>query len=1171
MQKQKITLPQRKWGTIKSKYRPESNDVTVDEFTAGSVNFITNNTGAIEKRPTDVQYNSTAFTNPPKDQFEAVFSNGVHHLLTFDGGSLDYTTGNGIINVAATGYTPSASMEYSMYQNRVYMDNGIDSPSVYDIAASYGGVTYSVPQVKTMGCQVPGSAATFNADTAGGAVPVGAHTYAVTFLYYGEEESNAGTVSAVHTVAASNFTVNLKTIPTGGYGVTARKIYRDNNDGSYLLVGTISDNTTTTFVDTVSAGTTPLPTANDLPPVFSYIALNLSRQFVAGVPGTPSVLYWSSPDFPDIFDPSNFVICNPKDPINGLYTFQGIMVVLNRHSLGKILGNTDDTFEYEEVSGSVGCVDNRSIQIRTIDGVPVLVWLSDRGFYKFDGSSVTYISDPIEDLVNFNLQQVSFTTGSNNQSTESDYAAGTLSPSIDIASDPNTITVLNPKHVFQAEADWEGGLSLVNIATADGSNQLKVPLLFSAALGDGTVGGNAEIVTVGFTTNLILPTTTSQTVPVVTTEGNCVDFTNLGATEPRGIGQQFNFQHSGTITGLTFYISSQGGGGTVGYTLRIYSDVLDAPGTTLYTSSHSYTQSDPAGTMIPISTSPSLSIVAGTNYWFTVEQTSGANWFVPANVAVQNFNQLTKIKVLASGAWQTVQAAGVKIIFGPLTNNFPAQLPCTFTFTQTPITSSGTWASPVHDSFSIGSAATASVGVGATYPTNCSGNLFVDMSNDPTMSTGVTTFTQASPNGTYTPGLSGNRYWRMRLSLFTLDNRNTPTFTGGPTLFFSTTGTWISQPIDCTTDVTSYDALAVTQNIPSGTSATITVATSADNITYTSFGPVGSAAVHRWVKIKIVLTTNGSDSSTPSVSFLKFSWQQTSTFTSSIIDVGQVPTGWGVFQDAALTNGGTLTFYMRSAASSGAISGASFQAVSNGVFPPASVSPLEFTQWKIVFTSSADALPTVSGVTVNWFIGTTQSPIRAASLFFNKTYYLSAASIGATTNDTVIVWDFEGLWRVFTGVTINSLGLFFNEPFYCDAARNNIYQWLTPTIGTGSAISMDVRTKAFDLGDVNTLKVVRSLRVTGINTGTTIHTYFSVDRGETWIEMLNVAGTLGYVTTTSGSRFSQYFVPDFDTSAVISGTTIMYRVTSTDANPCTIMQLEPVLYTRNGKYLGVAV
>jgi hypothetical protein len=67
--------------------------------------------------------------------------------------------------------------------------------------------------------------------------------------------------------------------------------------------------------------------------------------------------------------------------------------------------------------------------------------------------------------------------------------------------------------------------------------------------------------------------------------------------------------------------------------------------------------------------------------------------------------------------------------------------------------------------------------------------------------------------------------------------------------------------------------------------------------------------------------------------------------------------------------------------------------------------------------------------------------------------------------------------------------------------------------------------------------------------------------------MLNRDGNLGYTTTTDGNKFSTYFVPDYSVGPV-SGTTVIFRVTSADNFPCEIISIEPTLYVRQGKYLG---
>jgi hypothetical protein len=71
--------------------------------------------------------------------------------------------------------------------------------------------------------------------------------------------------------------------------------------------------------------------------------------------------------------------------------------------------------------------------------------------------------------------------------------------------------------------------------------------------------------------------------------------------------------------------------------------------------------------------------------------------------------------------------------------------------------------------------------------------------------------------------------------------------------------------------------------------------------------------------------------------------------------------------------------------------------------------------------------------------------------------------------------------------------------------------------------------------------------------------------------MLNVNGTLGYQTTTDGSKFYQYFVPDYNLGNDVSAVTVMFRVTSADAYPCSILSLEPEISVRAGKYLGIQI
>ncbi len=99
------------------------------------------------------------------------------------------------------------------------------------------------------------TALTAGTPTSGGSCTVGTHSYIVTFTSVGNGETTAGTASNIITcILTTGQTVPLSVIPLGPTGTTSRKIYRTvaGNTGSYLLLTTLNDNTTTAFSDTVA-------------------------------------------------------------------------------------------------------------------------------------------------------------------------------------------------------------------------------------------------------------------------------------------------------------------------------------------------------------------------------------------------------------------------------------------------------------------------------------------------------------------------------------------------------------------------------------------------------------------------------------------------------------------------------------------------------------------------------------------------------------------------------------------------------------------------------------------------------------------------------------------------------------------------------------------------------
>lgn len=1165
MKKVELALPVADWSTLKSKYAPDIKQVLTDEFTRGTINIDTQTKGAITKRKGSVTYNPTALAAAFKDQYEAIFSDGVRHTLAVQSGEVKYTSGDRIFNTVqnGTGFAAESNFEFELTQDRVYGGNGANDPIVYDRTTNYGGVVYTAPRIRTMGAIAPLTAPSV-AVVAGGSVPVGSHTYKITYLYYDFEESNGGPASSVATTSGGNQTVNLTSIPIGGYGVTARKIYRDNNDGVFVLVGTVNNNTDTTFSDTVAAGTTPIPTDVGLPPTFGQIVLFLDSLFVADVPGQPSIVYFSQTGFPDIFPEANFIICNQKDPITALIVYQDRIIVFNRRSMGQILGRTPDQFRYSHIPGSVGCVDNRTIQTRTIDGVPVLVWLSDKGFYMYNGNSITYISEDIEDQVNVNIQQANYQKGSHADDSQADFQAGTFSQGIDLNFIPGAIVTkgyldgtaaqgTNPRRTWDDFTDWELGSVKANIATRDTNNALEAVTRFAPTAASGSNEG-----TLVGGTNIALPVSQALNGETSSTITTPIDVLRPGSA---GSGKYYSVAvpiipfRSGVLTAAKVSVGRFGGAASDQWNVKIQTDFAGKPsGTNLGSATINSDGSSPLKT----STALNVSLTGGTKYWMVFEIGS-------SNVSLGRILQGSQI---SGGATLVKDQNGLNQPTGDY-YAAPFTAAAGYNFSYTKISRSGTWVSPIYDSKSVNLTGTGTLSfstfiipnssitlVGGTWQYSDDGVNFTTLVTQPPVSFQPLTF-----------GLGNKRYWRFRVLLTTTDDVLTPTISAP--IFTVSSAEWESEAIDTTANSTVYNSLDMVANVPSGTSATITIATSDDNITYTGFVPFGSVVVKRYAKIRVALNKNGDHSLTPSITSVTFKWTVVANLESAPIDTtASPPAGWSIFQASDVSNGGTIQYYMRSASSLLALASATYFLVTPEQLPPPSVVPLQYTQWKVIITSTDLHAPQINSVTVRWLLNTTQS-LRAASIFVDRRYFVAVATIGSTTNNIVFELDVNNKWRVHDGLEASTMGFFFNEPYYGSSNVGKMFKFLEGFLDDETEnIVIDIRTKAFDFSDryadlTSKFKTLQEVVLNGVGTGADYTVQYSIDNGVTFTTIPHESGASSYLSTNDGMRFSQRFRVNFAYGNVVSGRTIMIRVTTNDEFDIQIHSLKLRAWIRN--------
>lgn len=1266
MKRAKIRLPQQGgWGSTVSKYSPDSAKVSASSFTEGTKNIDTYLQGDIIKRESTVDYGTPA--GPIKDQYEAIFSDGTHHMLIMGNGELQYSSGSGTFTTVKSGYSAVGNMEFASYADRVYYANGLSAPQVYDRTANYGGkialpVTITVtnfaslagdtvtlgastvtegvnwtaatsnddtatslaaaidalagitatatdnvvtvlsstpsfvstsdvnllaaamalPRVRDMGVTAPSAAPTtaLVLDSTVDQIPAGAHSWKISFVYYGAEESNAGPASSpALTTDGTHTSVSLTSIPLGAFGVTSRKVYRDDGDGLFRLVGSIDNNTATTFTDTASIGTSVAPSDNNGPRDWSLIVQHKDRMWVAGIAGDPSELDFSEAGLPDIFLSTGTILCNPSDPITGLVVYNDRVVVFNRNSFGQIYGTTSDSFRYSEVPGSVGCVDNRTIQIRTIHGVPVLMWLSAGKVFAFNGSTVEHISEDIEDQLRFNIQQANQVKGSNAQSTQSEFQNGTSSTGIDTDIIPGAITTKgqllngvptnNPLEAFDTQAEWEAPSAAGAVVTRLPSLQNKLASAIQTDVKASTcVLSGLE----GFNGNSDIRTPVAAPfIPQTDTKSLSISLFTIfsGSTSGNEVYFPFTPPRTGTVTSVT--IGAQLRNVVLQARITIKSDSFGLPGPTVF-SGALQNIANPGGAEFGVhnitETFSPVTLTGGVTYWLGLGSTVVTRT-VSTGIFSVGFNSTPFANY--SGSWKnfrvfdSVWAVAPLPTFatvGPLTN--------TFTFTQTAVAASGTLVSQIIDTGLFPQATAVTVQTVGTNPTawggpgNASGTLIVEQADSNDMLTGLV---QSTPvvDPTQTQGytfVATKRYWRVRGTLQTNDDR----YPSQLNWFYfrpPTDVTWESQPIDCSADVTAYDTPVEVKSVASAGQATLTVATSDDNITYSAYGPIGSALVKRYIKLKYRLVSAGDYTAASYVTSLTFSYKLSSVWVSQGIDLGTVPEGWDVLQVSADENGGTLAYELRSAATSGGLAAASYFAVTPGTFPN-DVPLNRWAQWRVSFDSEAGKVPEVDSLTLNWFIKLGNST-RAASLFYLGSYYLCLSEYNQTTNNLMLVFDPDGKWRIHRDLNAGTFGFFFQDPYYGDAVDGKVKKLLG---GINQVVELDVRTKAFDFDDITKRKMLHHVYVVVANTGATFDVSYSTDEGRTFQAVRDVTGATSFTVPDDGGlgTTTKYLVPSYADLTQLAGKTIMLRIHENTAKQVNISEIQLDAYVREGEY-----
>lgn len=215
--------------------------------------------------------------------------------------------------------------------------------------------------------------------------------------------------------------IRLTDIPLGPSGVDHRVIYRTTGDVSRAAVvvdtnlyrvTTITDNTTTTYNDTMSDATlvgASSPTwatvsagVEVTPPRGRFTVINQERLFMANDPNETdsgkSSVYWSDVLNPDYFYPTDYELIRPDDgdQITFMKNLLGTLTIGKNRTINKFYtSGSSSGWTISDPYSFTGCVSPYS----AVNSVTGIIYLGRYGIYTFNGQSSELISDAVTDKI----------------------------------------------------------------------------------------------------------------------------------------------------------------------------------------------------------------------------------------------------------------------------------------------------------------------------------------------------------------------------------------------------------------------------------------------------------------------------------------------------------------------------------------------------------------------------------------------------------------------------------------------------------------------------------------------------------------------------------------------------------------------------------------------------
>lgn len=285
--------------------------------------------GAVETREGSTQVTVSGLGSYVYDGLYTREDNtGAETMVAFANGSMyDFQTNTFVtIPSAQSIWTGGVNIDTAQYENYMFIGNGYVLPYKYNGAFTRHGVYPA------------GSAATAGSGAAG--TLTGDYSWKVTYVNSALVESDVNTASDTLSLASGIATITCIPVAPQSYGVNARKLYRTVTSGTtYLLVDTISDNTTTTYSDNTPDADlgAEAPTDQGVPPNYSVVIYYRDRLFMNDL-SNPNFIWYTELANPYVVKATNFIRIgdNTTDTVTALGVVQNTLVVFGEETINFI-------------------------------------------------------------------------------------------------------------------------------------------------------------------------------------------------------------------------------------------------------------------------------------------------------------------------------------------------------------------------------------------------------------------------------------------------------------------------------------------------------------------------------------------------------------------------------------------------------------------------------------------------------------------------------------------------------------------------------------------------------------------------------------------------------------------------------------------------------------------